>query len=119
METRGCSSTRTRRLAAPRRRRLPATPPRAHSPALSCRVLVLQAARDVDSEYNAIMNCVFAAQKLGVVVDTCVLSREPSTFMQQAADQTGGVHVHLQPDKAVPTQPLLQQLKYRFKQKQR
>mmetsp|Transcript_40537 Transcript_40537/g.108496 ORF Transcript_40537/g.108496 Transcript_40537/m.108496 type:complete len:314 (-) Transcript_40537:39-980(-) len=84
------------------------------NPALSCRVLVLQAARDLDSEYNTIMNCVFAAQKLGVVVDTCVLSREPSTFMQQAADQTGGAHVHLQKGKDAPAQPLLQQLLMAF-----
>lgn len=84
------------------------------NPALLCRVLVLQVARDLDSEYNTIMNCVFAAQKLGVVVDTCVLSREPSTFMQQAADQTGGAHVHLQKGKGVPAQPLLQQLLMAF-----
>jgi transcription initiation factor TFIIH subunit 3 len=61
-------------------------------PKLQPRVAVVQLSKDVSTTYNAIMNSIFSAQKLGVVVDGVVLSRDDSRFLQQACLLTGGVY---------------------------
>lgn len=52
------------------------------------RALVFSGAPDVPQMYNSVMNAIFSAQKIGVLVDCAVLG-EPSTFLQQAAYLTG------------------------------
>ena len=64
------------------------------------RVLVLQATPDAPAQYIAVMNAVFAAQRLRVPVDAAVLlarDREDSAFLQQACYLTGGLYVHPKP----------------------
>lgn len=59
------------------------------------RVLVIQGAEDTASQYIPMMNCIFTAQKIGVVVDACVISKKESTFLQQATDLTNGSYLRL------------------------
>ena len=64
---------------------------------LSPRVLIVQASEDCTLDYNAFMNCVFAANKSDVVIDACFMPSlgkdipHTSTFLQQACDRTGGI----------------------------
>jgi transcription initiation factor TFIIH subunit 3 len=69
------------------------------------RFLVLHASPDAPSQHLAIMNCAFAAQKLGIMMDTVVLAQQDSMLLQQAAHLTGGLY--LKPDG--PTQSALAQ----------
>jgi len=39
------------------------------------------------------MNAIFSAQKKSIPVDSCVLSPQDSTFLQQASHITGGVYL--------------------------
>lgn len=63
----------------------------------SPRILIVQASEDCSLDYNAFMNCVFAAIKKDVVIDGCFLPSitkdcpKTSTFLEQACDRTGGV----------------------------
>jgi transcription initiation factor TFIIH subunit 3 len=63
-------------------------------PGLQLRTLVLQAESDASQNYNATMNCIFSAQKMGMIVDCCCVGNEPSLFMQQAANITEGIFFH-------------------------
>ncbi|KAJ1667273.1 RNA polymerase II transcription factor B subunit 4 [Coemansia sp. RSA 1813] len=54
------------------------------------RILMLSAADDSPREYIALMNSIFAAQKLNVLIDICKIFGQDSVFLQQAADITGG-----------------------------
>ncbi|KAJ0411025.1 hypothetical protein ATCC90586_003627 [Pythium insidiosum] len=56
------------------------------------RILVLQKSPDVSAHYISVMNGIFSAQKKGVAVDACILAREHSSFLQQAAYLTGGIY---------------------------
>uniref|UniRef100_K3WG36 General transcription factor IIH subunit n=1 Tax=Globisporangium ultimum (strain ATCC 200006 / CBS 805.95 / DAOM BR144) TaxID=431595 RepID=K3WG36_GLOUD len=56
------------------------------------RILVIQKSPDVSEHYISIMNGIFSAQKKGVAVDACVLARDQSSFLQQAAYLTGGIY---------------------------
>eukprot|EP00979_Chaetoceros_neogracilis_P009560 scaffold2184_cov266-Chaetoceros_neogracile.AAC.19 len=64
---------------------------------LSPRMLIVQASEDCTLDYNAFMNCVFAANKSDVIIDGCFISSitkdcpKTSTFLEQASDRTGGV----------------------------
>jgi transcription initiation factor TFIIH subunit 3 len=54
----------------------------------------VQISEDVPQTYNHVMNCIFSAQKLGVLVDSLVLSStHESSFLQQASFLTGGVYL--------------------------
>jgi transcription initiation factor TFIIH subunit 3 len=58
------------------------------------RILVIQASDDRSRDYNAFMNCAFAAVKHNIVVDGCFMAIESgssSFFLEQAVDLTGGV----------------------------
>jgi transcription initiation factor TFIIH subunit 3 len=66
----------------------------------SPRILILQASHDRSRDYNAFMNCAFAAAKHSIVVDGCYLSSElsstsssSSSFLEQTCDLTGGVYL--------------------------
>jgi transcription initiation factor TFIIH subunit 3 len=64
----------------------------------SSRILVLQATSDRTKDYNALMNCTFAAAKGDILIDGCffpmgVGKKETSTFLEQACDRTGGVYL--------------------------
>lgn len=58
------------------------------------RILLIQASDDRSRDYNAMMNCAFAASKQNIVLDGCYLgmsSNQSSSFLEQACDLTDGV----------------------------
>ena len=62
--------------------------------AWSPRILLIQASEDRARDYNAFMNCAFAANKNNITVDGCFLSdsaTSSSAFLEQVCDLTGGV----------------------------
>ena len=59
---------------------------------LSSRILCLQGSPDVQSQYIACMNSIFSAQKASILIDTCMLGRSDSAFLQQAMHLTKGVY---------------------------
>jgi transcription initiation factor TFIIH subunit 3 len=63
--------------------------------AWSPRVFLIQASDDRTGDYNAIMNCSFAAVKHQIVVDGCFIPTigggKTSAFLEQTCDLTGGV----------------------------
>jgi len=67
--------------------------------ALSPRILVIQASNDRSNDYNAFMNCAFAAVKHNVVIDGCFIpsgigqDAKNSSFLEQACDRAGGVYL--------------------------
>ncbi|KAK9466495.1 TFIIH subunit Tfb4/p34 [Lipomyces arxii] len=61
---------------------------------MKARVLVVSVCADLASQYVPIMNSIFAAQKMKVPIDVCKLGND-TVFLQQAADTTGGVYLHL------------------------
>ena len=61
-------------------------------PSLTSRILILSASPDNSAQYIPTMNAIFAAQRLGIPVDVLTLA-SASTFLQQAADATGGIHL--------------------------
>jgi transcription initiation factor TFIIH subunit 3 len=67
---------------------------------LSPRVLIIQASPDRTSDYNALMNCAFAANKSEIVIDGCFVPSgtkddraTSSPYLQQLVDRTGGVYL--------------------------
>ena len=65
--------------------------------AWSPRMLVVQASEDRSRDYNAVMNCVFAASKYNIEVNGCFIpsgisgDAKSSAFLEQVCDRTGGV----------------------------
>ena len=63
----------------------------------SPRILIVQATEDRTRDYNAFMNCTFAAKKAKITIDGCFIPSgiqgEPKTssFLEQACDRTQGV----------------------------
>jgi transcription initiation factor TFIIH subunit 3 len=65
------------------------------------RIWILQVSPDRSYDYNAFMNCAFAAAKHHIVVDGCYLSSEltsntqssSSSFLEQTCDITGGIYL--------------------------
>mmetsp|Transcript_33325 Transcript_33325/g.68007 ORF Transcript_33325/g.68007 Transcript_33325/m.68007 type:complete len:220 (-) Transcript_33325:157-816(-) len=61
------------------------------------RILVVQASEDRTGDYNALMNCAFAAIKGDVAVDGCFIPSglkgraKTSPYLEQICDRTGGV----------------------------
>ena len=66
---------------------------------LSPRALIIQASPDRTSDYNALMNCAFAANKSEIFIDGCFIpsgmkdDEKSSPFLQQMVDQTHGVYL--------------------------
>ena len=63
---------------------------------LDSRILIIQGSQDIDTQYIPIMNCIFSAQKSGVLCDSLILSSIDSTFLQQASDLTNGIYFKLE-----------------------
>ena len=62
--------------------------------AWSPRIMIVQASEDRGPDYNAVMNCAFAAVKHQITVDGCFLAAgkpASSAFLEQVCDLTGGV----------------------------
>lgn len=64
------------------------------------RILMIQASEDRSRDYNAFMNCAFAAKKQNVAIDGCFLEKSSSSsssnasnasFLAQVCDLTGGI----------------------------
>ena len=68
-------------------------------PRVEPRLLVVHATEDAPSQHLAVMNCAFAAQKLGVLIDAVVMARADSMVLQQATHLTGGLY--LRPEERV------------------
>lgn len=66
-----------------------------HDGRMNGRILVVNASGDISTKYIPTMNSIFAAQKLRVPIDVCNIGGTKS-FLQQAADFTGGAY--LEPD---------------------
>lgn len=62
---------------------------------LNSRILVISVSEDVSWQYVGILNCVFCAQKLGVAIDSCILSGSDSCFLQQASHITKGAYLRI------------------------
>jgi len=56
------------------------------------RILIISGSSDSSSQYMAFMNTFFAAQRMGVVIDSCVLGSY-TTLLGQGADLTGGIYL--------------------------
>ncbi|KAJ1742568.1 RNA polymerase II transcription factor B subunit 4 [Coemansia sp. RSA 1290] len=54
------------------------------------RILVLSAGQDSPHSYIPLMNTIFAAQKMSVLIDICKVFGQDSVFLQQAAEITNG-----------------------------
>ncbi|KAJ2453076.1 RNA polymerase II transcription factor B subunit 4 [Coemansia sp. RSA 2336] len=54
------------------------------------RILVLSAGQDSPHSYIPLMNTIFAAQKMSVLIDICRVFGQDSVFLQQAAEITNG-----------------------------
>ena len=65
---------------------------------LDCKILMLQGTQDTSDQYISMMNCIFSAQKMNVIVDACVLSTKNSTFLQQACYLTSGIYLCINPE---------------------
>lgn len=61
-------------------------------PANVSKILCLQISYDSPSNYNAIMNSVFSAQKFGIPIDAFIFSKYDSSFLQQGCLLTGGIY---------------------------
>ena len=60
------------------------------------KILVISASPDSYSQYVAMMNSIFGAQKKGVTVDVCkILGGQDSVFLQQASHLTKGTYYRL------------------------
>lgn len=67
-------------------------------PGVTSRVLVLAAQPDVPTEYIAVINATFSAQRFGVPIDSVMLGTHSSVALQQAAHLTDGVHTEPSPE---------------------
>ncbi|KAL7719235.1 General transcription factor IIH subunit 3 [Entamoeba marina] len=68
------------------------------------KMVVISTPFDASPSYIPLMNCAFASQKIGVVVDTLVLSPEPSkcVFCQQLSHLTHGVYTEVTLNSLMP-----------------
>ncbi|KAI8098794.1 TFIIH subunit Tfb4/p34 [Halteromyces radiatus] len=73
------------------------------------RILILSVSPDAAQQYIPLMNCIFSAQKMGIPVDVCKIHNEQTAFLQQAANITNGVFIHVD-----DSQALLQYLMFAF-----
>lgn len=62
---------------------------------MHARVLVVTPNDTYELNYIAIMNSIFAAQKMKVPIDVAKLGGNQAPYLQQAADATNGVYLHI------------------------
>ncbi|KAG8759282.1 RNA polymerase II transcription factor B subunit 4 [Serendipita sp. 396] len=67
-----------------------------NSNSISSRILIISVSPDVSASYVPIMNSIFCAQKLKIIVDVCNLYGSDTVFLQQAAHLTGGSYISVQ-----------------------
>ena len=67
-----------------------------NAPGVMARMLVLHTS-DIDdpSQYMSVMNAIFCAEKNGVPIDACLMSKKKSSFLQRATEITKGVYKNL------------------------
>lgn len=68
---------------------------------MDSRILIITANDTYDNNYIAIMNSIFAAQKMKVSIDVAKLGLQDSPYLQQAADATNGVYLHIREPKGL------------------
>ena len=66
---------------------------RMRTPELKSRIFVLSVSQDGPAQYVSMMNCIFAAQSQGTLVDVCRIGSGSSVFLSQASSITGGVYL--------------------------
>lgn len=59
----------------------------------NARILSITTTSDDASQYLAVMNAIFAAQRENILIDACVLGQQNSSFMQQACYLTNGIYL--------------------------
>ncbi|TGZ83864.1 Tfb4-domain-containing protein [Ascodesmis nigricans] len=64
------------------------------------RIMVISVSGDLASQYVAVMNSIFAAQRARVPIDIAKISGD-TVFLQQASDSTGGVYMQLERPQAL------------------
>jgi len=69
-------------------------------PLMTARILVVSVSGDLANQYVAVMNSIFAAQRLRVPIDICKIAGD-TVFLQQASDSTGGIYMQLQHPRAL------------------
>ncbi|KZV73261.1 transcription factor Tfb4 [Peniophora sp. CONT] len=60
------------------------------------RILVLSVSPDLSASYIPIMNSIFSAQKMAIVIDVCKIFGPDTVFLQQVAHLTGGSYIYLE-----------------------
>ncbi|TFK54150.1 transcription factor Tfb4 [Heliocybe sulcata] len=60
------------------------------------RILILSVSPDLSTSYIPIMNSIFSAQKLKIIIDVCKIYGPDTVFLEQAAHLTGGSYVYLE-----------------------
>lgn len=65
------------------------------STGVSARIMVVSVSGDLSSQYVPIMKCIFGAQRRKIPIDVCKIAGD-TVFLQQAADATGGIYMHLE-----------------------
>lgn len=78
------------------------------------RILTILTGVDSPQHYVAMMNCIFSAQRIGVPIDSCVISPQDSTYLQQAAHLTQGVYVRVASNASEVSDTFLQTLQTVF-----
>lgn len=68
---------------------------------MKSRILVVTPDDNDDIRYIPIMNSIFAAQKMKVSIDVVKLGTRDVSYLQQAADATSGVYLHVQNPEAL------------------
>lgn len=63
---------------------------------IKSRILIVTPNDNDDIKYISLMNGIFAAQKMKVPIDVAKLGRKDSSYLQQAADATNGVYLHIE-----------------------
>lgn len=59
------------------------------------RIVILSVTEDESSQYVAIMNCIFSAQKASIPIDVCKVYGPDAVFLQQACHLTSGSYYRL------------------------
>lgn len=63
---------------------------------IKSRVLIVTPNDNEDIKYISLMNGIFAAQKMKVPIDVAKLGKKDSSYLQQAADATNGIYLHIE-----------------------
>ncbi|EGV61560.1 transcription factor Tfb4 [Yamadazyma tenuis ATCC 10573] len=63
---------------------------------MKSRILVVTPNDNEDIKYISLMKAIFGAQKMKVAIDIAKLGRKDSSYLQQAADATNGVYLHIE-----------------------